>query len=221
MEIGEIIIRPNATALVDNSGVPTIEYNSARGLDECTAIHESFHLKYLAEGFPEYRWAAPQLSSENELFLDRVRDRIRNGLEHALFFPEMIQMGCDPTAELRATTGSSISPRPNILGVGTTDFAYAASCFKVLAEQAGVDATQYSTLLIQKGWRRSVTVGQAMWTSIASTPPTTPEAQVLAVTDGLNTAFMGQQRFEFAGWGPTDQRGAHRQRTVVIRLQSQ
>ena len=57
-----------------------------------------------------------------------------------------------------------------------------------------------------------------MWTSLAATPPTTPEAQVLAVANGLNAAFMGQQRFDVAGWGPTDQGGAHRQRTVVIRL---
>jgi hypothetical protein len=208
----------HARALVDDSGVPTIEYNSARGLDECIVIHELFHLKYLAEGFPEYSWVAAELSSEDELFLDRIRDRIRNGLEHALFFPEMIRMGFDPTAQLRATTGSSIGPRPDTLGVGTTDFAYAASCFKVLAEQAGVDATSYSSLLIQKGWHRSVTVAQAMWTSLAATPPTTPEAQVLAVTDGLNAAFMGQQRFDVAGWGPTNQRGVHRQRTVGIRL---
>ena len=122
MKIGEITIRSDATALVaqvrrvygsdvvckpvdnlpeyarvlvDNSGVPTIEYHSARALDECIVIHELFHLKYFAEGFPEYSWAAPQLGSENELFLDRMRDCIRNGLEHALFFPEMIRMGFD------------------------------------------------------------------------------------------------------------------------------
>jgi hypothetical protein len=87
----------------DKDGTPIITINPQIGRTEENIVHELFHLKMQAQGYPLFDFdAPPQVMQKNRAYFDEMRQKIYDPLTHRIFFPEMRRMGLDPDAHIRA-----------------------------------------------------------------------------------------------------------------------
>jgi hypothetical protein len=83
-------------------GAPIIVIVPGKGQNEENIVHELFHLKMLAEGYPLFDFEMPEAERlAHGQFYHTMRTRIHDPITHFLFYPKMRQMGLDPDANTR------------------------------------------------------------------------------------------------------------------------
>jgi hypothetical protein len=85
---------------LEEDGAPEIRLNASTGRTEVCAVHELFHLKLKAEGYPAIVLRGDLTESERAYF-ENAACIIRETLQHRAFYPEMRRMGFTPEAMQR------------------------------------------------------------------------------------------------------------------------
>jgi hypothetical protein len=89
-------------ALLQEDGTPLIRINNLLGRHEYVIVHELFHLKLRAEGFPTITYELPkEFIEDNQRYLTGMGANLRDPILHSVFYPKMREMGLNPDAYLR------------------------------------------------------------------------------------------------------------------------
>jgi len=85
---------------LEEDGTPEIRLNASTGRTEVCAVHELFHLKLKAEGYPAIILTG-DLTESHRAYFANAASVIRETLQHRAFYPEMRRMGFTPEAMQR------------------------------------------------------------------------------------------------------------------------
>lgn len=83
-------------------GTPIIGIVPGKGQNEENIVHELFHLKMLAKGYPLFDFEMPEAErlAHGEFYLN-IRTLIYDPIAQSLFYPKMRQMGLNPDVNTR------------------------------------------------------------------------------------------------------------------------
>lgn len=190
-------------AKVDADGTPRITVNPKTDDVERTLVHELFHLKLKAEGFPVFIWDGGKnldpLRELNAYFVDSI--------EHRIFYPLIRKMGIDPTAHTKALirAGEYQNSVP-------MTWYYTA---KLLLDEP--ELIDEMSQWYEKNARSEMTTAARLAGIVTAMNPQTPEDKVRTVISLLNAIPDTGARFEESQWGERSL-GTFRERTVRINI---
>jgi hypothetical protein len=205
---------------VIGDGTPVIRLNSRTGKNEINIVHELWHLKLTAQGFPARKWAPMVGMSQgiNQSLMHDIDSLMLDAILHSKFYPEMRKMGYDADAwdrpEIKLMIETSlldgthkIEGRKELLPLSYFKF-YLESSDRELVSQLGQWYKQNNlsdTLEVSKKLVKIIEVSET----------DTPEQQVKVYIECLNVLLQGIAQFKVVAWG-TENLGTFTRRTVTI-----
>lgn len=206
---------------VDPDGAPRIRVNDATGRSEVAILHELFHLKLLADGYPiiDYEFPPGQMTSSNAEFVRWIKLHLYDPMLHWVFYPEMRKMGIEPDNALRAEFLQAIRQDDFFkLNPATAREARVLYYLKAKLQLDDPDLLHRVTEWYQrKGWIEDLQVGDRLYRWIAEADRQRPEELISAFIKSLNELLQGIARFELAGWQQVTY-GSFLQKVVTIRI---
>lgn len=205
---------------IDQEGTPVITINPSRGRTERNIVHELYHLKLKAEGFPTFkvRYVPVQPSPESRQVLSVLIPRFNEIIQHWIFYPEMRKMRLDPAADLKSDFERDIKMNkfPNMDnpdGINLSLLYWKATL--ELNDPKLLDRIE--EWYKRKGWNASLAVGKMLQQIVSSAVPRRADEAVNVLLRCLNAFFEGEFRFELEGWDK-EMRGAFVQHIAIIRI---
>lgn len=168
-------------------GTPEIVLDKYEGRTEENLVHELFHLQLRARGFPQrFRVKAPRTSHAE--FVQTIAEQLASLIEHRLYYPQMRQMGFDPTLQYRQALETWMSQ----------DKLYGSS----VAAKRTVNYAEISLLIhdpalnrrveewyARHGWNDQLSRGKKLTQYLTTFNPDTPAKKRAAVPACLEIVF--------------------------------
>jgi hypothetical protein len=175
-------------------GIPTIVINRMTGCTEENIVHELFHLKMQAEGFPLFGFEFASTSARrNEEFLKAMRQRIYDPITHRIFFPEMRRMGLTPDGHIKAAyyenRNSNDEPSEDFLALYYFRITLEIDDAKLLSEM--------EQWYQEKLWNIALSKGKGLVGIVSELKPRSPNEMVVAFIQCANYLLKGEIEFEF------------------------
>jgi hypothetical protein len=168
-------------------GTPCIELDPLLGVNETEVVHELFHLRLNAHGFPA-NIAIPVIPvGVDRNSLSTTVQLLSDTLGHRLFYPKMVTMGFDPDQKYRSQVQAAMaSPNtPDQSGlVGAVQYAYVA-----VLERDPAFVRSVETWYRKQGWTKSLTQGRRLRDSIIHSAPKSPDESAKELIVCLNILF--------------------------------
>lgn len=176
-----------------------------RALEE-TIVHELFHLKLIAEGFPaikfEVAWEAPPdetVLKANKEAEDNIRDFLYDPIVHWTFYPRIREMGMDP-GNVRKANFHTRRQEDNVKGL-EEDYSRAEYFFAAAMEYGDPQLLEeLASWFRSKGWNHSFMQGMNLAMVVERLNPQTPEAAITALLGCLSYLHGGKTRFGPPRW---------------------
>jgi hypothetical protein len=216
-----------ARGIISDEGVPTVVIGSDGALTEAIIVHELLHIDQRIRLFPngiDLRIVGP-LSTDFETRLGSLFGTyLLNPIEHAIFFPRMVEMGIDPYDEEAASirqviTAEGFPPQAHDALPYQTE---ALSLWYMTAALGVGDSTVTSAndrLFEKNGFFESMHRGQAAVNIFRSRNPQTPQEMAETIVSSLNCLLGSLGTFSFDGWS-SKQKGKIAERAAILTLQS-
>ena len=155
--IGASGVRGHGTPYVALNPVMRTRGNIRR---EAAVVHELFHLKMKALGYPVLRFQAGGLRSDEHRFLLETVRLVFDPIEHRLFDPEVREMGLDPNAEIEDHF-SEIEPGPQSPGFNNY-YQRAITFMRVALECSRPTQLRIERIYKSNQWESALKTGKAM-----------------------------------------------------------
>jgi len=179
-------------------GAPYVRLNPKVSATEELIVHELFHLKLSAIGFPyvftEFPSAFPRaVCGDIHFFVAEVYDMI----EHTIFYPRMLAMGIRPDGRHRRDVGLAMTygyrygekPRGALQAFYLTQAA-------LLTDDELLD--RFKRHYEQSNWNDAIDISGTLVSKVRSDRPATPQAAVTTLVGCLNAMRLGGT-FELRG----------------------
>jgi len=213
--------------IISDEGVPTIVIGSEVTLTENLIVHELFHIDQRIRQFPngiDLRIVGP-LGADFEAQLGRLFGAyLLNPIEHAIFFPRMVEMGINPyeqeAASIRQVVAAGGFPPDvhDLLSYQTE----ALSLWYMTAALGVADSTvifENDRLFEKDGRFESMRRGREALNIFRSRNPQTPQEAAETIVASLNCLLGSLGTFSFDGWS-SKQKGKIAERAAVITLRA-
>ena len=167
---------------VAEDGSPTVTINAHTGKTEATIVHELFHLKLRASGFPVLAFEFPpgRNTRENRHYVRWIGFHLRDPIQHSIFYSEMRSLGVDPDAELKSEFERALQ-NDDFLGLHPATKDHALSLYYLKAVLQLKDPEMHKRIerwYKRKGWRRSLSVGKKLVEVVIGENPTNPKQEI-------------------------------------------
>lgn len=204
-------------AKIDQEGTPVITINPSRGRTERNIVHELFHLKLEAEGFPGY-YVRVQPSLESRQLLSGLISVLNETIQHWIFYPEIRKMGLDPAADLKSDFERDIKMNkfPNMDNPDGINLS-------LLYWKATLELNDPKLLnrieewYKRKSWSVPLAKGKKLEQIVNSAAPRRADEAVNVLLRCLNAFFEGEFRFELEGWDK-EMRGGFVRHIAIVRI---
>jgi hypothetical protein len=213
--------------IISDEGVPTIVIGSDVTLTETIIVHELFHIDQRIRQFPngiDLRILGP-LGTDFEAQLGSLFGAyLLNPIEHAIFFPRMVEMGIDPYEQEAASirqviaAGGFPSEMRDVLSYQTE----ALSLWYMTAALGVGDSAVISEndrLFEENGFFESMRRGREAVNILRSKNPVTPQESAETIVASLNCLLGSLGTFSFDGWS-SRQKGKIAERAAIITLRA-
>ena len=198
-------------ALVAADGTPTVRCNPAhRELNEEIIVHELYHLKLRAEGFPsiEFKGVEPNISRW-------INENLYDAIQHWVIYPQLRKLGYSPDANRKRDIERVISQNrftDEPLPPSDIVFRY----FRVALELSDpLLVDRFGEWYQRRGWAAHLNKGRNLVQLIKNTNPVTAEQAIQSLIEVANLLFEPYLTFKVDHWG--DKRlGSIVDRNVVI-----
>jgi hypothetical protein len=221
------VIGALARGIISEDGVPTIVLGSDGTLTETIIVHELFHIDQRIRQFPngiDLRILG-SLGTDFETQLGRLfGSYLLNPIEHAIFFPRMVEMGIDPyeqeAASIRQVVAAGGFP-PEAHDLLSYQTEALALWYMTAALGVG-DSTVISEndrLFERDGFFESMRRGREAVKIFRSRNPQTPQEAAETIVASLNCLLGSLGAFTFDGWS-SKQKGKIAERTAAVTLRS-
>jgi hypothetical protein len=200
-------------------GDPVLGVVPVKGQNEENIVHELFHLKMQAEGYPLFDFEMPDTErvARGEFYL-RMRELVYDPITHSIFYPKMRQMGLDPDADTRHVLRNNRS-RAEQAGTPQPSQEWLATYLMKVSLETGDSKTraEVEQWYQEKGWTWALERGKALL-HIAERVTDNPESVASIVVSCFNELLAGRAELSIAR---VDRRkyGAAIKRYVIVRVQ--
>jgi hypothetical protein len=205
----------NAVALIGADGTPTIRCNPAhRDLNEEIIVHQLYHLKLRAAGFPttDFKGIEPDISRW-------IDENLYDTIQHWIMYPYLRKLGYSPDAARKREAERVISenkftdePLP------PSDIIY--RYLRIALESSDpLLVDQFGAWYLQRGWAMHLKKAQSLVQYIKNTDPLTAEQAVQSLIELANVIFEPYLTFQIDHW-EAKRLGSIDDRNVVIRALS-
>lgn len=207
---------------IEPDGTPVVKLKNTTPVTEEILVHELYHLKLYAEGYPVIRINYPPGWSE-EREQARVRfivAQVYDTIEHRIFYPRMRQMGLTPDDTLKSDVEEILQDGIADQGVpGLTrrderiiDYFRAA----LLLDDDGL-LERLTNYYRGRGWDRELKTARAMAEVVSEAGPSSPEEAVETFMRCLALIERSINVYELSGW-ETVTIGQHERRRVYLKV---
>jgi len=209
-------------AEVISDGTPVIRLNSHTGRNETNIVHELFHLKFVAEGFPKRKWARYVGVSEdiNQSLTHDLDSLLLDALVHSRFYPKMRAMGYDPDLWDRRDIKSmiGISMKDGSHKLVTKEVLIPVHFFKFYLESSDrALVAQLERWSVSNNLESALDVAKKLIGIVEQSKIDTPQQQLEVYIQCLDTLFKGSARFKVASWN-SEKLGNIQQQVVTIHI---
>lgn len=180
-------------------GVPYVQLNSNVPPTEELLVHELYHLKLSATGFPyvftEFPSAFPRgVCGDIHFFVAEVYDMI----EHTIFYPQMLAMGIRPDGRHRRDVGLAMTHGYRYGGKprGALQALYLTQAVLLIDDDELLDRFRRHYEL--SNWNDAIDISGTLVSMVRSDRPATPQAAVTTLVGCLN-AMRLDGTFELSG----------------------
>lgn len=204
---------------ISENGSPIIKINAKTGRTENNIVHELFHLKLSAEGFPQNVnfSGKKELLIQNESFFRNAGGLLLAPILHHKFFPKMRLMEINPSYEINLNINDKIKKNGDNL-CSTDKIFRALYYFIVLIESDNKSlVNKLTNLYIKNKWMESVSLAKKLYSDLGKLPIETPDNIVTIFQKSLTTVFDNKLKFEFVGWNE-EKRGTVIQRDIQMKV---
>ena len=178
---------------------PVLGIARGEGQNEENVIHELFHLKMQAEGYPlfDFEMSAPQPVLRGDMY-KTFRELIYDPITHAIFYPKMREMGLDPDANTRAQLIRN-RVRAKQPGIALPSKEWRATYLMKISLETRDSESKVAVerWYEEKGWDWPITRGKALF-QIVATASTDSAALATVVVSCFNELFGELAEFRVA-----------------------
>lgn len=178
-------------------GVPEIRLNASTGCTEVCFVHELFHLKLKAGGYPAILLRSELTGSERAYYENAAR-LVREALQHRAFYPEMRSMGLAPEAMERDALKQIVrDDRDEGVKVAPDEISMALYYFRACLEVEDRELISELEELYEKRqlvW--ALETGKRLVRLAGESGPQTPEEEIALLIRCLNILFFDKVGFE-------------------------
>jgi hypothetical protein len=214
--------------IISDDGVPTIVIGSDGTLTESLIVHELFHIDQRIRQFPngiDLRIVGP-LGADFESQLGPLFGAyLLNPIEHAIFFPRMLEMGINPyeqeeAASIRQVIGAGGFPA-DVHGMLSYQPEALSLWYMTAALNSGDSAVaaENDRLYEKEGLFESMRRGRGALNIFRFRNPQTPQEAAETIVASLNCLLGSLGTFSFDGWN-TQQKGKLVQRAAIVTLRA-
>lgn len=205
---------------IDQQGNPIIAINPTRGRTERNIVHELYHLKLMAQGFPVLMGRAVDVRPSPEMIqvFEAYTNALNDVIQHSIFYPDMTEMGLSPSVDLTLDFERDIkngrfqtTDEPDRKGLS---YEYLKARIELNDSQL---LNRIEKWFQQKGWNESLKVGRQLERAIKDVNPHTAEESIGVLIYCLNILLKGEYKFEFEGWDK-EMRGEFARAIAIIRI---
>ena len=200
-------------ACVARDGSPVIIINPITDDIERTMVHELFHLKFRADGFPDINYYFPDLEINKNVLLS-IDHTFLEVVERWMFFPAMRKMGVDPAAGYKVALRAGEYKTIDNTDMRTLVFRYYET--KLLVDDPQL-VGQLITWYKANGLTEALNEGEGLVRVVTSSNPKTPEEEVSTYIKVLNRVPGITAQFELESREEV-MLGSFRWRIAVIRI---
>ena len=203
---------------VEEDGTPVIRVGEHIRPTENVIVHELFHLKLQAEGYPgaiSWEWPREEMTSGNQAYTALLFDHVFSEIVHWVFYPEMRQMGFYPQLVVMNELAEAFETGIRV-GTNADTRALYYLKFALHVQDESVRA-RLRNIYQQNGWEEGLVLGEKLVGAITGANPRTREEILAVFLRCINLLTEGVVRFDFRGW---EKRvlGSHDQVVAVIRI---
>jgi hypothetical protein len=205
---------------VYSDGTPYIELNPvingrSDARREAVIVHELFHLKMKASGYPIVKFQRDAVSPDEYQFLLETVRLVFDPIEHHLFASKILEMGLDPDAEVEAHF-RAIEPRTQAAGF-TNYYQRAMTLMRVLLECSEPTALRIEKRYGLNGWGSALDAGKEMAALVTSREEYSPDDEVVIYMKCLRRLLESQADIRLLAW-EDERHGQAVYRVAVLRV---
>ncbi|HSE99206.1 MAG TPA: hypothetical protein VLD57_13135 [Blastocatellia bacterium] len=188
-------------SLLEEDGVPEVRLNASTGCREVCIVHELFHLKLKAEGYPAIIITAG-LSESQRSYFENVARVVRETIQHRAFYPEMRSMGLSPEARQVSLLRQRIKDdRNERISVAPDQVLSALDYFIACLEAEDQELiSQIESFYQKKQLIWALETGKRLVSLVNQSSPQTPEEKIELVIRCLGALFPAKVSFEVRSW---------------------
>lgn len=209
-------------ASVDPDGTPVVQLINTEPVTEEIIVHELYHLKLYAEGYPVIRIEYPADWNE-EKEQARVRfiiAQLYDTIEHRIFYPRMREMGLAPDDTLKRNVELTLrgeAEEEDVPGLTRRD-ALAIEYFKAALLMEDEPLLERLTNHYRgRRWDEALNIGSGMAELVKRAQPSTPDGAVTTLLRCLAVIERSVNAYELYGW-ETEKIGQHDRRRVYLKV---
>jgi hypothetical protein len=192
-------------ASIDPDGTPVVELKNSAPVTEERIVHELYHLKLYADGFPVIRieYPAAWKGERQQARVRYIMAQIYDSIEHWIFYPQMRQMGLMPDDTLKSNVefileGGTVDD--DVPGVTRRD----SLTIEYFEAALLLDDEQLQKLLPnhyrRRRWDDELNTGKAMAELVRAARPSTPKEAVTTLMRCLALIERTNNVYELSGW---------------------
>ncbi|HYR60694.1 MAG TPA: hypothetical protein VEM37_04995 [Nitrospiraceae bacterium] len=206
---------------VDDDGTPIIKINPAHGRTLDVIVHELYHLKLRARGYPDLKWLFPQeMNTEaNRAAFNQLAVQLRDPIEHYIFYDDVRAWGLNPGESFEKLTKQALAANTLVATFETMDNeAVGLYYFKIRLEVADTVLVQRLTELLEHKKKQSgIEFGKRLSQIVIDANPRSPEEEIKTLVDCLNALYERKLFFRQHPW-TTRLLGKRKQQLAQIEL---
>jgi hypothetical protein len=207
---------------VGDDGTPIIRINPTHGQKIDVIVHELYHFKLRARGYPVLFWLFPQYmdTEANRAAFNQLTEQLYDPILHYIFYSEVRAWGINPGETLEKRTIQALED--NTLATTFTNMdkkAIGLYYFKIRLEVNDPALFQRLMELLERKQKQSgIEFGKKLTQIVINANPRSPGAAIKTLVDCLNTFYEGSFHFKQHPW-TSRQLGKHTQQIVPIEME--
>ena len=204
---------------VDSDGTPVVRINPAQGRKLDVIVHELYHFKLRAQGYPALVWSFPKnMDTEaTQAVIKQLTEQLYDPILHYVFYPEVRDWGINPGETFEEQIKQALED--NSLAALFTSDQKAVGLFYYKIRLEVNDAAlvhRIEDVLVRK--QTGIEFGKRLSQIVLNANPGSPEASIKTLVACLNILYEGEFHFKEQPW-TSRQLGNHTQLGAIIAIE--
>ena len=206
---------------VDSDGTPAIRINPAQGRKLDVIVHELYHFKLRAQGYPALVWSFPKnMDTEaTQAAIKQLTEQLYDPILHYIFYPEVRAWGINPGEAFEERIKQALQDN-SLAALFTSDQKAVRLFYYKIRLEVNDSALihRIEDVLVRKQKQPGIEFGKRLSQIVINANPGSPEASIKPLVACLNILYEGEFHFNENPW-ISRQLGNHTQPGAIIAIE--